>query len=269
MPGIKLLLLHLFIAGFAVQSFAQVDMDKMDSIESAKKFQKKKQIANNAVLITPYYSPLFPVGELSNRFGFSNNIGMNISFKVKGNWLIGIEGDYLFGSHVKENPIAPILTHSTFQLIGSDGTLGDIPILLSGFEVGFRVGKLIPLSRKHSNSGIEVSLAPGFIQHKIWINNNANNFPQLDKTYKEGYDRLTNGPIVGFALGYQYLERKRFLSLYVGLDFAMGFTEERRNWNFDLMSADKHQRLDMLIGLRFAWIIPVFTNSKSRETYYY
>ena len=108
------------------------------------------------------------------------------------------------------------------------------------------------------------------MQHKIWINDNANNFAQLDGDYKKGYDRLTGGAMLAGALGYQYLEKRRFLSFYAGLDFAMGFTQEMRNWNFDLMSADKHRRLDMTIGIRAVWIIPVFTTiSKSTEHYYY
>jgi hypothetical protein len=269
MSGIKVLLMSVFTVAVVFHSSAQIDMDKMDSVENAKKVNKKKLTASNAVLISPYYCPLLPIGELSNRFGFSNNAGMNISFKVRGNWLIGIEGDYLFGSRVKEDVIAPLLTHSTFQLIGTDGTLGDIPLLLSGFEIAFRVGKVIPLSRKHLNSGLVISLAPGYMQHKIWINDNTNNFTQLDPIYKKGYDRLTNGAMLGSGFGYQFMEKRRFLNFYGGVDFAMGFTKEVRNWNFDLMSADKHQRLDMLIGLRLAWIIPVYTNNRATEHYYY
>jgi hypothetical protein len=269
MSSVKVLLISIFTLAFAAQSFAQIDMNRMDSLETAKKIKKKTLTASNAVLFGPFYTALFPVGELSERFGFSSNVGMNVSFKVQGNWLIGIEGDYLFGSQVKQNPLSPILTHSTFQLIGSDGSLNDIPLQLSGFEVVLRVGKLIPLSRKHQNSGIVISLAPGFMEHKIWINDNSNNFPQLTSVYKKGYDHLTDGAMLGSGLGYQFLEKRRYLSFYGGLDFAMGFTKEVRNWNFNEMSGDNHRRLDMLIGLRVAWIIPVYTNNKATETYYY
>jgi hypothetical protein len=263
MSRIKVLLTAIVFLNMSFMTFAQTE-----NAESAANTKKKAPSANNAVLISPFYTALFPIGELSKRFGFSNNIGLNISFKVKRNWLIGVEGAYIFGSRVKENPIAQIETQSTGQIIGLDGSLGDIPIQLSGFEVALRVGKLIPLSKKHLNSGIVVSVAPGFIQHKIWINANTNNYPQLDATYKKGYDRLTNGAKVSAGLGYLFLEKKKFLSFYAGIDYTIGFTQERRNWNFDLMSADKHQRLDMLIGIKLVWNIPVFTH-KSDETYYY
>ena len=263
MPGIKVLLMSVCVLTFAFHSFAQTD-----SIENPQIIKKRALTANNAVLISPYYSALFPMGELKQRFGFCNNVGINISLKAKHNWLIGIEGAYLFGSKVKENPIIPILTYSTGQVIGIDGTLGDARLQLSGFQIALRVGKIIPFSKKHPNSGIVVSIAPGFIQHKILININTNNYPQLDADYKKGYDRMTNGPSVAGGLGYLFLERKRFLSFYGGLDYAIGFTQERRNWNFDQMSADHHQRLDMLIGIKLIWNIPVFTN-KDNEVYYY
>lgn len=268
MPGIKVLLICICSLACFSEAFSQIDTDRMDSIENSKRIVKRAKTTNNAVLISPYYSALIPVGELSNRFGFSNNAGLNISVKVTKNWLIGVEGAYLFGSQVRENPLIPLSTQATGQIIGQDGSLNNIPIQLSGFEISLRVGKLIPISKKHPNTGIMISLAPGFMQHKILINANSNNIPQLNSTYREGYDRLTNGPMVSGGLGYLYLEKKRFLSFYAGLDFAAGFTQERRNWNFDLMSADPHHRLDMLIGIRLAWVIPVFTNRDS-EVYYY
>jgi len=269
MPRIKVLLIFLCVlAGYS--AFSQINTDEMDSIERAKMVKKRAKTTNNVVLISPYYTPLFPIGEMSNTFGFSNNAGLNISYKVKKNFLIGIEGAYLFGSRVKNtaNPLNAISTQSTLQIIGTDGSLNDIPITLSGFEIALRVGKLFTTSKKHPNSGVIISLAPGFMQHKLFINANTNIIPELNSTYKEGYDHLTNGPMIAGNIGYLYLERKKFLSFQAGLDFAMGFTEERRNWNFEQMSADKHQILDMLIGLRLVWNIPIFTNRDS-EVYYY
>ena len=268
MRCIKVLMISLSVLGLSFQSFSQIDTDKMDSIESAKKIQKRSKTTNNAVLISPYYTALFPIGELSRRYGTSNDAGLNISFKVAKNFLIGVEGAYIFGRQVKENPLSNMLTYTSNQIIGQDGSLNDIPLQLSGFEVALRVGKLIPVMKKHPNSGVEISLAPGFMQHKILINGNTNIIPQLNSTYKQGYDRMTNGPMLAGNIGFLYLEKKKFLSFYGGLDFAAGFTQERRSWNFDLMSADKHQRIDMMIGIKLAWIIPVFTNRDS-EVYYY
>lgn len=270
MPRIKVLLMFASVCLISFQSYAQTDSTDTQSIipQITEKIKKKSaKSENNAVLITPYYTALFPVGELSNRFGFCNNVGMNISYKVKHNFIIGVEGSFIFGTRVKENPLSTISTATTGQLINQNNTLGDIPLQMSGFDIEFRVGKMFAFSRRHPNSGIILSLAPGFLQHKIWIHANTTTYPQLDNIYKQGYDRMTNGAMVGASLGYMYLEKKKFLSFYAGLDFKAGFTQERRNWNFDLMSADTHQRLDMLIGIKLAWVIPIFTN-KDSEVYY-
>jgi hypothetical protein len=267
MQCVKVVLISTFILMASYTSVAQIDMDRMDSIENVKKTNKRTNTSNNAVLISPRYTAIFPMGDLKNRFGFCSGAGLSISYKMVRNWMIGLEGDYLFGTRVKEDPIASISTQATGQIIGQDGTLYSIPLQMSGFDISLRVGKLIPILKKHPNSGIIISLAPGFIQHKILINANSNNVPQLNTIYRQGYDRLTNGPMVSGEIGYLYLERKKFLSLYGGITFAAGFTQERRNWNFDLMSADKHQRIDMLLGIKLAWVIPVFTNRNS-EVYY-
>jgi hypothetical protein len=240
--------------------------------EESENIKKRKKTINNAVLISIFYDGLIPVGELSQRFGYSNGIGLDISYKVRGNWLIGVEGAYLFSSHVKENQILSPVSTYTGQFIQSNGQLGDIPLELSGFRLGLKFGKVFSISKKHPNSGIVFSVEPGFLQHKIWIKAIKDSYPQFSPAYLTGYDRLTNGPMVSGYLGYMYLERKKFLSFSGGLTYTAGFTENRRAWNFfdasgNVGGPDKHHRLDMMIGFRLAWIIPVFTN-KDTEVYY-
>ena len=260
MPHVKVLLAFFLIIISSHVLFSQID--------TSETMKKRKLTINNAVIINPYYTALFPVGELSKRYGFSSNVGLNISYKMKHNWLIGIEGAYMWDRSVKERGILDsISTYLTGQIIGNDGSLNDIALQMSGFEIAIRVGKIIPTSKKHPNSGVMISLAPGFMQHRIFINADKQNIPQLDPTYRKGYDRLTNGAMVSGFLGYLYLERKKFISVYGGIDFAAGFTENRRAWNFDLMGPDTHKRLDMLIGIKVGWVIPIFTN-KDEEVYF-
>jgi hypothetical protein len=261
MARVKVLLAFLILLFCSLTSHAQQP-------EKSEVMQKRQLTVNNAVLIGISYNALFPVGELSKRFGFSSSIGLNISYKMKKNWLIGVEGAYIWSRIVKENGILDsITTYATGQIIGNDGSLYNVPMQLSGFEVALRVGKLIPTSSKHPNSGVLIEVAPGFIEHKIWMNVNSTNLPQLSSDYLKGYDRLTNGPMINGFLGYLYLERHKFISLKAGLDYTLGFTQNRRPWNFDTMAPDHHQRLDMFIGLKLVWVIPIFTN-KDNEVYY-
>jgi hypothetical protein len=241
-----------------------------DNVENSEIIKKRAKKVNNAVLISFYYTALFPIGELGQRFGFSNDIGVGVSYKMKHNWLIGIDGAYLFSSRVKENQILAPVSTGTGQFIQNTGQLGDIGLELSGFMLGVRAGKIFPLSQKHPNSGIILTIEPGFMQHKIWIRASKDSYPQFSKPYLTGYDRLTNGPMVSGYLGYIYLERKRFLSFYGGVDFSAGFTQNRRAWNFfdqngNTGGPDNHHRIDMMIGIRVGWNIPVFTNKDNEE----
>ena len=236
-------------------------------LENIQNIKKRSKTVNNAVLINAYYTALFPLGELSNRFGFGNNIGLNVSYKIKKNWQIGVEGAYYFGTDVKETSILNSIVASTGQLITTDGVLDNATLALSGFDFKLRVAKVFTVSKKHPNSGVMLSVAGGFLQHKIWINVSETKFPQLDKTYRTGYDRLTNGPEISTFLGYLYLERKKFLSFYGGVEFGAAFTKNQRAWNFDEMRRDDHQRYDMFVGIKVGWVIPIFTN-KDNEEYY-
>lgn len=259
MHRVKIMLLLVALIGGQLKSQAQV--------ENVQNIKKREKSANNAVLFNFYYTALFPVGELSHRFGFSNNVGFNVSYKMQKNWLIGVEGAYFFGNSVKELQEFSGVATSSGQFITTDGNLQGISAELSGFDFKLRVSKIIPVTKKNPNSGVLLSLAGGFLQHKIWINVDEKQLPQFDKTYRKGYDRLTNGPeVTGFA-GYLYLSRKHFLSFYGGVEYGIAFTQNRRNWDFELMRKDDHNRLDMYVGLKVGWVIPVFTN-KDNEEYY-
>ena len=241
-------------------------------IDTSQVIKNRAKTANNAVLISFYYTAIVPVGELGQRFGFSNNIGLNVSYKMKKNWLLGIEGAYYFSSHVKENQILAPVSTSTGQFIQTNGQLGDIGLELSGFQVGIRAGKIFSLSKKHPNSGIVLTVEPAFFQHKIWVRAVKDSYAQFSADYKTGYDRLTNGPMISGSLGYLYLERKKFLSIYGGIEYSLGFTQNRRAWNFfdqsgNMGGPDTHHRLDMMIGFKIGWVIPVFTN-RDTEQYY-
>jgi hypothetical protein len=270
MSRIKAALTFLLLSCTAFSAFSQAE-NPQPKIEESANIKKREKTVNNAVLINFYYSALFPLGEMGQRFGFSNNIGLSVSYKMNHNWTLGVEGAYLFGSRVKENQILAPVSTSTGQFIQSSGNLGDIGLELSGFQFALRVGKVFALSKKHPNSGIQLSLAPGFMQHKIWIRATKDSYPQFTSEYKTGYDRLTNGPMVSGYLGYLYLERKRFLSFYGGVEYTLGFTQNRRAWNFfDQTGApsggpDKHQRLDMMIGIKVGWVIPIFTNRDNEQ----
>lgn len=254
-------------------ALAQTEDDSIIArIERSDYMQKRVRTTNNAFLASFSYSALFPVGELSQRFGFCNSMSLNLSYKMNRNWLLGVEGAYLFGSKVKENQIlAPVSTYDPEGgFIQTTGDIGSIRLEMTGFQVALRTGKIFALSARHPNSGIMLTIAPGFMQHKIWIRATKDAYNQFSTDYKTGYDRLTNGFMLQGQLGYIYLERKKFLNFYGGIEYTLGITQNRRAWNFfdsngGIGGPDHHTRVDMFIGIKVGWLIPKFTNKDSEQ----
>ena len=54
------------------------------------------------------------------------------------------------------------------------------------------------------------------------------------------------------------MSNNRLLNFYFGFECLEGFTQNRRSYDFDLMSHDSKKRLDILYGARVAWILPLY-----------
>ncbi|HEY0262027.1 MAG TPA: hypothetical protein VGB95_03315, partial [Chitinophagales bacterium] len=72
-------------------------------IESSEKFLKRQGHVNDALLINISYNAQFPFANMKQRFGFDSNFGLFLGYKFGKNWIAGIEGNFLYGSTVKEN----------------------------------------------------------------------------------------------------------------------------------------------------------------------
>jgi hypothetical protein len=107
----------------------------------------------------------------------------------------------------------------------------------------------------------------GFIQHKILIQAPTRLFPQLDKTYRKGYDRMSNGALFSLSTGFKFLERKKLLSFNIGAIAELGLTQNRRAWDFDLDKKDTKKRTDLFVGVKLGWIIPILTNKDNVDLF--
>ncbi len=56
-------------------------------------------------LVEASYAAQLPGGDLAKRFGFNNNIGLSLFYKTSNDWLLGIQGAYLFGNVLRESNI--------------------------------------------------------------------------------------------------------------------------------------------------------------------
>jgi hypothetical protein len=215
------------------------------------------------------YALQWPGGDLADRFGQHFSAGLSTEWQTdKNNWIIGLDGHFIFGNQVRTDVLAGLRTPEGL-IYGNDKSPADIQLRQRGFYAGAKLGKLVLSSRQEPRSGLKVSLGVGFLQHKIRIQDDPSRaVPQLSQEYKKGYDRLTNGWALTQFIGYQKLANDRRLNFFFGLESMQAFTAGRRDFNFDTQSADNAARFDLSFGFRVGWVLPFYYGKGQDEISY-
>jgi hypothetical protein len=149
-------------------------------------------------------------------------------------------------------------------LLNNVGYRTGVPVYERGYLVGLQVGRIFAFSHNRPDNGLTLITTAGFIQHKINIFNRDKDVVQLRGDYLKGYDRLTNGWFLEQYVGYSFFSRNGLLNFNLGIDYMVGFTKGRRDYLYDVMRPDNANRLDMLLGVRGGWLLPIF-RKKSEE----
>ncbi|MFH2095472.1 MAG: hypothetical protein ABIJ16_07200 [Bacteroidota bacterium] len=190
-------------------------------------------------------------------------------YKTSSNWVFGADGYFIFGNKLKEEASSifnEILT-SDGNIIDENGEFATVLLSERGFYIGGKAGRVIPVFGSNPNSGIMFIIGAGLLQHKIRIENDGNRAPQIIGDYKKGYDKLTNGFASNIFLGYVYFGNNRLLNFFGGIDYTIGWTQCRRDFNFDERITDETRRTDMLYSIRVGWIIPIYRHLQQKFYY--
>ena len=218
-------------------------------------------------LLFTNYSYQFPGGDLADRFGPNSSIGIGSSYKSSKNWVFGGEVNYLFGSKVREDSIFRHMETSEGYMIDEGGTYAEVYLYERGWNLGAKVGKIIPLSPSDKNSGLMIAGGINFLQHKIRIENPGKTAPQIQGDYSRGYDRLTNGWGASEYIGYIFFSKRKIYNFYGGIELTQAWTRSQRAYDFDLRAKDTKTRLDLLFGLKVGWVLPYY--KRSAQVFYY
>ena len=218
-------------------------------------------------MVSINYAYQIPGGDLANRFGNSSSIGANFLIKTKKNYLLGVEGSYLFGNTIKEDSVLKNISTPDGFVINGNGEYADIQMYERGFNLSARFGKMFSIIGPNPNSGLFIMGGIGFLQHKIRIENAGNTVPQIAGDYVKGYDRLTNGLSTNEFIGYMHMGTNRLVSFYVGFEFIQAWTQNRRSYNFDQMKHDTDKRFDAIYGIKVGWILPLY--KRVPDKYYF
>lgn len=225
----------------------------------------------DSVITSPHlafsYAYQIPGGDMQERFGNNSSIGLNFHIKDKQNWYYGVEASFLFGNTVKEPGLLSNLITENNEIIDNFGDLSQVLIQERGWSVSLSGGKLFNVIGPNPNSGILTKAGVGFIQHRIRLEHQQNEITQLEDEYLKGYDRLTNGLLITEFVGYYHMSNRRIVNFFAGIEAMQGFTEGRRDYNFDTKTNNEGARFDALLGLRVGWVINFYQRAP-KEFYF-
>lgn len=225
-----------------------------------------KDSCYHVLIIGVHIAGELPYGDMSGRYGGNFSAGLPILYKTSKNLIFGAEGNYIFGGNVRENPLAYMYTSANTITNGS-GNPGQLRLNERGFTAYLVLGKVFSKFGKNKNSGLLTYFGLGYMQHKINIYDVGKSLPQVYGVLSKGYDRLTGGPAAMQFIGYMFLAKNRLANCYAGFEFQEGFTTGLRGYQYDTMAPDSKKRLDILMGIRLGWMLPLY--KKTPKEFYY
>lgn len=233
--------------------------------------------AQNAVrdssLFDPHVTMSFayqvPGGDMASRFGNNSNLGLGFHIKSRTQWYYGVQGQFLFGTHViREEGFLQNLMVDGSYVLDNDGSPATLVVQERGFALSADIGRLFTCVGPNPNSGILVKSGLGFLQHRIRIEHQETHIQQLEGDYLKGYDRMANGPAATGFIGYYHMSNNHLINFIIGVEGWRGFTSPQRSMNFDTQISESGQRKDLLLGLRAGWTLHLYKRM-SNNFYYY
>ncbi len=212
------------------------------------------------------YGVYLPGGDLKDRFGTASILSIDLNYKTTKNLIYGISGGFIFGNQVKQPGLLDGISSSENQIIGLDGLFADVRTYERGYHISATIGKILSFKKPNLNSGILVTVGPGFIQHKIKIDPIGNTVPGLRNDYLKGYDHLTNGMELREFIGFVSFGNKQLVNFYGGIELIQAFTSNRRSYNFNESDVKDDNRLDLMYGFKLGWVLPLY---KKKPAQYY
>lgn len=224
-------------------------------------------LRDTSILIVPItmsYSFQLPQGDMADRFGFNHNIGLSAGVKFRSNYMLGLDGSFIFGNNVRERGLLSEIVSTGNVVVAQDGKPAQVFLYERGYTISAFAGKLIPVAGPNPNSGLLLKLGAGYMRHKIRVETQTTDVPALEGEYLKGYDRLSAGPMVSAFIGYQHLSNNKRINFLVGFQMDLAFTEQLRPFNFNSGRSNSGTRFDGLNGIRVGWTLPISRSGDDR-----
>ena len=221
------------------------------------------------------YGGLFPMQDLSQRFGYLNHVQVEAGYKFKSHLYIALAGGALVGDKVREAGLlqnylsASLLQSGYMGMFDENGKVFAPTIRAAGWSALLRVGKIFPILRlpgQNPNCGPFMELGGGYLRHRISIDKaRSDRAPLLEGDYLKGVDRLTGGWGFSQSLGYRFFSSRLLLNFFIAVEAAQFFTRSLREWTYDTGERDVRRRLDSWVSVRIGWVLPLYEKAPLEE----
>ncbi len=230
---------------------------------SLSQLQAQRNVKDSSIstpLIGVHYSGVWTEGDLADRYGFLNHIGLSAGYKFASKWYIGFDGNFIFGNDVRMTGIFDHLVDSYGNITDVNGDIALVYVYPRGFNTNLSFGRLFTVLSPNENSGIFVHFGAGYLLHRMRIETQDQVVPQIELDYKKGYDRMTTGLNTHQFVGYSFMSNGGYYNFYAGIYVQEGFTKNRRTIFYDQpdLPVSTDTRLDIQFGLRAGWYIPFY-----------
>ncbi len=225
------------------------------------------------VIGTPYcgiqYGMNWTGGDLAERYGLTNTLGGFAGYKTKNNFIFGLDGNFIFGNKIRIDGVLDNIRDEAGNVTNTSGGPAIVLLFNRGFHANATVGKVFPVLSPNPNSGIMVQLSAGYLLHKLRVETQEDDVPQLQGDYLKGYDRLTIGVNTAQFIGYSFMANQGIYNFYAGFYCQQGFTQNQRSefWDQPNQTVSQDLRLDVMYGFRVGWLIPIY--KRQPKDYYY
>lgn len=212
----------------------------------------------NTVITALNYKFNLTSGDLNKLWGYNHEIGFSVDNKFKNNLTLGLNSGFIFGNSLNDTTIFNDVYNEFGTITSLNGGPAEVLFLMRGMTANVNVGYVFKRLGNNPNSGLWIQGGVGFLMHKIRIESLYDDVPQLEGEYRKGYDKLHMGIAFKEFIGYLFQADKRFLNFYAGFEFTQGFTQNQRNYNFDLNGPDPGIKKDFFWGVKVGWLVPIY-----------
>lgn len=209
-----------------------------------------------------------PGGDLADRFGNNLSVNFGAYFKTRKNYTLGFQIQSLSGSNVKNETTIFGDVATQYGPIDGNGQIGEVLFFERGMNTSLQFGKVFNFIGPNPNSGIWLQVGAGYFWNKIKIENTDNRVPILTNDFIKGYDQLSAGFSLHQSLGYLHLSDKKLLNFSISFEVMEAFTSNQRKYSYKDMKVVDENYLDILYGVRFSWILPLYKKLENKYHYY-